>query len=117
MTTKLVLGVISCFVVAACSASQHQRSLPSNMARNLTVGIVQREIRSGMAPEVVAEVLGSPNIVTSSEAGRETWIYDRIGTETAYSTSSGGISALILASGSDVSGAGAPGFSYRAGAT
>jgi outer membrane protein assembly factor BamE (lipoprotein component of BamABCDE complex) len=86
--------------LAACSpASEH--ALQVNAARNegdrLTVGTVQREIRQGMSGAEVATVLGSPNIVTSDERRRETWVYDRISTERAYSESSGGLNALFLA--------------------
>ena len=49
-------------------------------------------------------MLGSPNIVSTDEQRREVWVYDKVATETAYSTSSGGISALVLGFGSDVSG-------------
>jgi len=82
----------------------------------MTVGIVQREIQEGMETGAVAEALGSPNIVTRSEGG-ETWIYDKISTEAAYSTSSGGLSALILGSGYDATAGAAPGVSYSTGAT
>jgi outer membrane protein assembly factor BamE (lipoprotein component of BamABCDE complex) len=44
----------------------------------------------------VVEVLGSPNMVTTDEKRREVWVYDKIATDHAYSTSSGGVSALIL---------------------
>jgi hypothetical protein len=44
----------------------------------------------------VAEVLGSPNMVTTDERRREQWVYDKIATDTAYSTSSGGVNALVL---------------------
>jgi hypothetical protein len=53
----------------------------------------------------VASVLGSPNIVTSDERRRETWVYDRISTERAYSESSGGVNALFLAGGGSRAGA------------
>jgi hypothetical protein len=44
----------------------------------------------------VAEVLGSPNVVSTDEQGREVWIYDRISTDTAYSQGSAFGSILIL---------------------
>ena len=40
--------------------------------------------------------MGAPNIVTTDEDRREVWIYDKIATEAAYSTSSGGLSSLIV---------------------
>jgi len=45
--------------------------------RNLTVGVVQREIRTGMSGSEVIEALGSPNIVTTDEERREVWVYER----------------------------------------
>ena len=44
----------------------------------------------------VAEVLGSPNVVSTDEQGREVWIYDRISTDTAYSQGGGFGSILIF---------------------
>jgi len=60
-----------------------------------------------MSSAEVVEVLGSPNMVTTDEKRREVWVYDKIATDHAYSTSSGGISALIL--GGNVGGSGALG--------
>ena len=74
-------------------ASMHAADVQkAREADKLTVGTVQREIRVGMSGAQVAEVLGSPNIVTTDEKGREVWVYDRISTESVYSSSS----ALIL---------------------
>ncbi|MFT6773508.1 MAG: outer membrane protein assembly factor BamE (lipoprotein component of BamABCDE complex), partial [Paracoccaceae bacterium] len=71
----------------------------------LTVGSVQREIREGQSGADVAAALGSPNIVTSDSEGGETWVYDRIATTNAYSTSQAGINALFLAGASASAGA------------
>ena len=73
----------------------------------MTVGTVQREIRIGMTNADVVQVLGSPNMVTTDEQRRENWVYDKISTESVYSTSSGGVNALILGGG--LIGAGAAG--------
>ena len=91
------IAVSAAFVlIEGCTAAQHQAQLGSTAERQMTVGIVQREIRKGMSQADVATVLGSPNIVTNDGSGRETWIYDKISTERAYSSDSGGISSLIL---------------------
>ncbi|HMM38394.1 MAG TPA: hypothetical protein PKB11_06510 [Desulfovibrio sp.] len=87
----LVLAVSGCM-----SVSQHRAELRDDSGDRLTVGKVQREIRVGMSNAQVIEVLGSPNVVTTDEQRREVWAYDKVSTETAYSTSSGGVSALIL---------------------
>lgn len=50
-----------------------------------------------MTGDQVASVLGAPNIVTSNAGGGETWVWDKISTERAYSQSSGGVNALFLA--------------------
>lgn len=47
--------------------------------QELTVGTVQKFIHNGMAQDEVAIALGSPNIVTQDANGKETWIYDKIG--------------------------------------
>jgi len=82
--------------LAGCTASQHRAGLEDDSAERVTVGTVQREITVGMPAGQVAEVLGSPNIVTNDEENRETWIYDKISTDVAYSQSSGGVGGLIF---------------------
>ncbi|CAA7626458.1 hypothetical protein [Magnetospirillum sp. UT-4] len=85
--------------LAGCqSAAQHMGDVRAaqDSGDKLTVGKVQREIRVGMTSAEVVEVLGSPNMVTTDEKRRENWVYDKISTETAYSTSSGGVNALVL---------------------
>lgn len=106
------------FALWGCaSATKHHESLPSTQERQMTVGTVQKEIRQGMAQTAVAEVMGAPNIVSSDGPGREAWIYDKVSTETAYSTSSGGVQALVLGwSGSMVGGV-SPGYEAGSGAT
>lgn len=64
---------------------------------SLTVGTVQREIHVGMSGDEVVRVLGSPNIVTTDELRREVWVYDKISTETAFSTIEGGVRLLKFA--------------------
>lgn len=96
----LGLACLACALVSGCqSAAQHRRDVQDDSGERLSVGRVQKEIRVGMSGAEVAQVLGSPNIVTTDEERREVWIYDKIATDRAYSTSSGGISALILAFG------------------
>jgi hypothetical protein len=65
----------------------------------------------------VLGVLGSPNIVSTDAERREVWVYDKIATDFAYSSSSGGVSALILGFGSDVLAGGSGGYNSNAGAS
>jgi outer membrane protein assembly factor BamE (lipoprotein component of BamABCDE complex) len=87
----------------------------------MTVGIVQKEIRTGMSQADVAEVLGSPNIVTRDSEGKETWIYDKIASEASYSNSSAGVGGQGLGAASPGSslllGMISGGYSKEAGAT
>jgi hypothetical protein len=68
----------------------------------MTLGIVQKEIRIGMASPEVVEALGSPNMVRRSPEGLETWVYDKIATEASYRNSSS-------SAGGSVSGVSVPG--------
>ena len=81
------------------SAGTHSSQLGSERERRLTVGVVQKEIRTGMSQAEVAEALGSPNIVTKDSGGTETWIYDKIATEASYSNDSGGVGGAVGAGG------------------
>ena len=87
------------FTFGCMTAAQHQQELGSTKEREMTVGIVQKEIRKGMSQADVAVALGSPNIVTNDGLGKETWIYDKIATEASYSTSRGGVSGGVGAGG------------------
>ncbi len=91
----LLLGLL----IGCMTAAQHQQSLPSTQEREMTLGIVQKEIRVGMSQADVATALGSPNIVTRDSEGRETWIYDKIATEASYSRDSGGVGGAAGAGG------------------
>jgi outer membrane protein assembly factor BamE (lipoprotein component of BamABCDE complex) len=56
---------------------------------NISVGKVQREIKVGMSSSDVVVALGSPNMVTTDDKRRETWVYDKVSTEAMISASSG----------------------------
>jgi outer membrane protein assembly factor BamE (lipoprotein component of BamABCDE complex) len=78
------------------TAAYHKGQVQDNSTERMTVGNVQKEVRVGMSGADVAQVLGSPNIVSTDDERREVWIYDKISTDTAYSSSSSGVNALIL---------------------
>lgn len=101
--TTLVL-VVSLTGTGCRTAQDNTRDLKSTQDREMTVGIVQREIKKGMSGAEVAEALGSPNIVTKDENDKQTWVYDKIATEASYSTSQNGM-FLILGGFSNQSGA------------
>jgi outer membrane protein assembly factor BamE (lipoprotein component of BamABCDE complex) len=97
------------------TAQEHYKQTHGAQERRMTVGTVQKEITKGMSAAGVAEVLGSPNIVTTDEKGREVWIYDKISTDVTYSKGSGGVGGALLIGGAsgDVAGGGLASGSYK----
>jgi outer membrane protein assembly factor BamE (lipoprotein component of BamABCDE complex) len=65
-------------------------------ADRLTVGKVQGEIKVGMDAASVAQILGSPNIVTTDEQRREVWIYDKVSSDRVDHEHSIGGTIIIL---------------------
>ncbi len=62
----------------------------------LSVGRVQGEVNVGMSAAQVAELLGSPNIVTTDDRRREVWIYDKVSTDRVDTASSSYAGLIIL---------------------
>jgi outer membrane protein assembly factor BamE (lipoprotein component of BamABCDE complex) len=93
------LALVVAAGLAGCTtttAAQHQQQLGSTSERELTVGVVQKEIHAGMSGDEVVSTLGSPNIVTRDAAGQETWVYDKIASEASYSQSQAYNTVLLL---------------------
>jgi outer membrane protein assembly factor BamE (lipoprotein component of BamABCDE complex) len=103
------LFLIAIFYVGCIPPAQHRQAIRDSEVKHLSAGKVQREIHVGMTNAEVAEILGSPNIVTLDENHREVWIYDKIATKHAYSNSSASLLGLSVGV--------APGFSENAGAS
>ncbi|MFQ5958646.1 MAG: hypothetical protein ACE5LF_04685 [Alphaproteobacteria bacterium] len=109
-------------ILGGCTtAGEHAAAVQGGLQGDrLTVGTVQREIRVGMSSAEVAEVLGSPNVVSTDENRREVWIYDKIATDRVHSSSYGNFSVLVLGGaliGDGLAGGAAgPGAGYSAGA-
>lgn len=111
-------ALIAISTLAGCqTAGFHRAEVQDNSTDRVTVGTVQKEIKVGMSGAEVAQALGSPNIVSTDDQRREVWIYDKIATDRAYSSSSGGINALILAFGAGAAGGVGGGGSSSAGAS
>ena len=69
---RIAVILLISILMISCSPAYHQKQLHSTKERDMTVGIVQKEIRVGMSQADVAEALGSPNIVTKDNEGSET---------------------------------------------
>ena len=116
MKNYLVAALLIISLAGCMSAGDHRRAVQDDTGDRITVGTVQKEIRVGMTGAEVAEVLGSPNIVSTDDERREVWIYDKVATDYVQSSSSGGISALILGFGSQVGALGGGRYGSSAGA-
>jgi outer membrane protein assembly factor BamE (lipoprotein component of BamABCDE complex) len=121
---KKLLALLSLTLVSASScvsARNHVNDVHSTTERELTVGIVQKEIRQGMYQDQVAQALGSPNIVTKDENGQETWIFSKIATQASYSNSRaggfGGLGAGVPVGASLLIGLGGGSYDESAGAS
>jgi outer membrane protein assembly factor BamE (lipoprotein component of BamABCDE complex) len=115
---QLAVVLLTASLLAGCqTAAYHRADVQDNSTDRMTVGKVQREIRVGMSGAEVAAALGSPNIVSTDEERREVWIYDKIATDRAFSSSSGGVNALVLGFGPSVAGGVGAGGSASAGAS
>ena len=94
------MGLMASALVLGCSVPK----LPSDSdtsKTNMSVGVVQREIRKGMTGGEVATVLGSPNIVTSGPGGTEVWVYDRTFSQVEAASASTGVWFVIGTTGSN----------------
>jgi len=93
---KSIWSILSlCLLVPAAGCGGNKAEIQED---RLTVGKVQGEIKVGMAASQVAELLGSPNIVTTDEKRREVWIYDKVSTDRVDAASSSYASIIILGS-------------------
>jgi outer membrane protein assembly factor BamE (lipoprotein component of BamABCDE complex) len=72
----------SLLVLAGCAGERPESRAP--VEEKLTLGSVQRDIRPGMGQDEVAARLGAPNIVSGDVSGKETWIYDKVASETHH---------------------------------
>lgn len=88
----LVAGLGSAIGLTGCK----HPAPPSAQPDKLTVGKVQGEIKVGMSAASVAEILGSPNIVTTDEQRREVWIYDKVSTDSVDTSNGIGGSIIIF---------------------
>lgn len=118
----LILSSAIMIVSTGCvSARNHINDVHSTTERELTVGVVQKEIRQGMYQDQVAQALGSPNIVTKDESGQETWIFHKIATQASYSNSRaggfGGLGAGVPVGASLLLGLGGGSYDTSAGAS
>jgi outer membrane protein assembly factor BamE (lipoprotein component of BamABCDE complex) len=93
-----MLLMIALIIAGCASASYQRKDVQDDTGDKVTVGTVQKELRKGMSGAEVAGALGSPNIVSTDEQGREVWIYDKVATDRVYSHSDAGIKFMTSGS-------------------
>ena len=84
----LFLSLLSVLILAGCSktATEHRAEVEDSTTDKITVGNVQREVRTGMSGAEIASILGSPNTVSTDTDRNEVWVYDKMSTTTASSS-------------------------------
>jgi outer membrane protein assembly factor BamE (lipoprotein component of BamABCDE complex) len=90
MMNATIGTLVGTALLAGCSVPKLPSDADSSKS-NMSVGVVQREIRKGMTGGEVATVLGSPNIVTSGPGGTEVWVYDRTFSQVETASASTGV--------------------------
>jgi outer membrane protein assembly factor BamE (lipoprotein component of BamABCDE complex) len=89
--TTLSLVVLA-LITIGCNSIPIDHSLREEQ---LTVAKAQSEIKIGMSSSAVVEVLGSPNMVTTDDQRRETWVYDKVSTQVTSSQSQAGVWLVV----------------------
>jgi len=90
--TKTVPGLgVALFLAVAAVAGAGEATKPAEQP--FTLGLAQRELKVGLAQAELVAALGSPNILTRDSQGRETWVYDRIATESSAKSNGFGVGA------------------------
>ncbi len=103
--TRTALGIVFSLALSLAWTGCQAWPQPSQAAdaERLTVGIVQREIQIGMDAASVAEVLGSPNIVTTDDQRREVWVYDKVSSDRVDSSRSDHATLILIGTGGSAS--------------
>jgi len=89
LLTPLIASVLAGCYPTSLVDQQKDMNAAKGEGDNLSIAKVQKEIRVGMSSSDVVSVLGSPNMVTTDDKRRESWVYDKVSTEGMASTSKG----------------------------
>lgn len=82
--------------ISGCAFFSSHKEAQNVPEKDITVGVIKKEIKVGMSSADVVQALGSPNIITRDSKGREVWVYDRIYAETETRTDSQYGTILVL---------------------
>ncbi len=84
------------FAAMNCKVSKNKEILTPVVSQEMTLGIVQRDVKIGSTQESVVLALGSPNIVTRDSDGKDTWVYDKVSSISSYSGSGFGVNLVLV---------------------
>ena len=92
-----ILGCMLCLGLQACAPPAPFATIPARQieTQKVTLGNVQRIVKQGASSADVIGALSSPNIVSSNKDGTETWVYDKIMSESETAI---GIKGLVAVS-------------------
>jgi hypothetical protein len=98
--------VLAACTGAACAVNPPPAAEgPGAPETELTLGLVQREVKNGSTGDEVIRALGSPNQVTRDGHGREVWAYDRVASERIESVESGSLVGGVVGTSGNTTGA------------
>ncbi len=86
-SVRILCGTITLLLLSACVYQQAPLvTIPARQleTQRITIGNVQKTVKAGASSAEVIEALSSPNIVTTNKDGTETWVYDKITSESEY---------------------------------
>ena len=102
MKNKILSLILALTIVSPAFAALQSAKVSKTKAiaspvqeQELTLGIVQKDIKIGSTQDEVAIALGSPNIVTRDSDGKDTWIYDKVASINSYDSSGFGIGIIL----------------------
>lgn len=84
------ISIVLFAVLAAGSAAAGEKAASTAF----TLGLVQRELHTGLSQADLILRLGSPSILTRDGSGREAWVYDRVFSETEAKSAGIGVGGL-----------------------
>lgn len=91
MTKTFLLLITIPFLFMGCQYNP-LATIPARKqeTQKITLGSVQSQVKNGVSSADVINALGSPNIVTTNSDNTETWVYDKILSETEVTSGSFG---------------------------
>ena len=92
---NVILTLCAALLVGCLNPQDVHNSVRGDDKATISVGVAQKNIKVGMSSASVAEVLGSPNIVSTDEESREVWIYDRVTTSVRATTANGPLTLVV----------------------